>query len=92
LLKNADIALYKAKDAGRAMYHFFTPEMNDQAVERLNLEHDIRRALNHDEFVLHYQPQMRLSDGAIAGVEALLRWNHPDRGLLMPGRFIPVAE
>lgn len=92
LLKNADIALYKAKDAGRAMYHFFTPEMNDQAVERLNLEHDIRRALNHDEFILHYQPQMRLSDGAITGVEALLRWNHPERGLLMPGRFIPVAE
>jgi diguanylate cyclase (GGDEF)-like protein len=92
LLKNADIELYKAKDAGRAMYHFFTPEMNEQAVERLTLEHDIRRALNNEEFVLHYQPQMRLSDGAITGAEALIRWNHPERGLLMPGRFISVAE
>jgi len=92
LLKHADTALYKAKDAGRNAYRFFSPEMDAQAHERLRLENDLRRALERGELVLHYQPQARLADGQVCSVEALVRWNHPRDGLLAPGAFIPLAE
>lgn len=92
LLKHADTAMYSAKDAGRDNFQFFVPEMNQRALERLMLEGGIRRAIAHDEFILHYQPQIDATDGSVVGVEALLRWHHPELGLVMPDRFIPVAE
>jgi len=92
LLKHADTAMYSAKDAGRDNFQFFVPEMNQRALERLMLEGGIRRAIAHDEFILHYQPQIDATNGNVVGVEALLRWHHPELGLVMPDRFIPVAE
>jgi diguanylate cyclase (GGDEF)-like protein len=92
LLKKADMAMYRAKDAGRNTYRYFDAQMNVEAVEHLALRNDLRRALERDEFVLHYQPQLDLATGRVVGVEALIRWNHPDRGLVAPGHFIPVAE
>jgi diguanylate cyclase (GGDEF)-like protein/PAS domain S-box-containing protein len=92
LLKNADIAMYKAKQKGRNTFQFFTSEMNAQAEERLSLENDIRKGLVNDEFVLHYQPQLDLSTGKVIGCEALIRWNHPNKGLIPPNVFIPIAE
>ena len=92
LIKNADAAMYRAKDVGRNSYRFYTPEMNARALEHLSLENSLRGALERDEFVLYYQPKASVADGSIAGVEALLRWQHPDRGLVSPGEFMPVLE
>jgi len=92
LLQKADTAMYHAKEAGRNSHRFFTEQMNRQVVEHLSLETNLRRALENKEFVLHYQPQMDLGDGRIIGVEALIRWNSPENGLISPARFIPVAE
>ena len=92
LLKFADIALYEAKGEGRNAYRFFSPEMNAQAHGRLRLENDLRRAVERDELVLHYQPQLDLAIGEVCAVEALVRWNHPERGLVLPNQFIPMAE
>ncbi len=92
LLKKADTAMYRAKEQGRNAYRFFDAQMNVNAVEHLNFRNGLRRALERDEFILHYQPQIELANGALIGAEALLRWQHPDLGLVPPGRFIPVAE
>jgi len=92
LLKNADVAMYRAKEKGRNNFQFYTAEMNAQAEERLQLESDMRKALERNEFVLHYQPQANLETGRIIGCEALVRWQHPERGLIPPNIFIPVAE
>src|SRR5574343_41376 len=92
LMKNADAAMYHAKMAGRDNFQFFDQKMNDAAVERLKIEHSLRQALPNEEFCLHYQPVIDLETGRVSGVEALVRWQHPERGLLMPGVFIGVAE
>ncbi len=92
LLRNADLAMYKAKDRGRANYQFFTIELNDRISERLQLEKRLREALEREEFELHYQPQVNAVSGQVTGMEALLRWRHPESGLVMPGRFIGIAE
>lgn len=92
LLKKADAAMYQAKAAGRNTYRFYAEQMNADVTERLHLRHGLRMALEHDQFVLHYQPQINLATGAVVGAEALIRWNHPQLGLLPPDRFIPVAE
>ena len=92
LIKNADAAMYSAKESGRYTFRFFTDEMNAQVVERLTLEDDLRLALDKNELFLVYQPQMSLMTGEITGFEALLRWQHPEMGLVPPGRFISVAE
>ena len=92
LLRSADLALYRAKEQGRARYQVFDPRMHEEAVRRLRLETDLRRALERDQFRLHYQPVVSLDSGRIVAVEALLRWEHPERGLVPPGEFIHVAE
>jgi diguanylate cyclase (GGDEF)-like protein/PAS domain S-box-containing protein len=92
LMKNADIAMYHAKSQGRNNVQFFTAEMNRAAVKRLMLEHDLRVAVETNQFELHYQPQLDSRDGRIIGVEALVRWRHPRDGLVSPAVFIPVAE
>ncbi len=92
LLRNADMALYRAKAAGRGRYHFFQPEMDAQMQERRKLELDLHKALLAEQFELHYQPLIDVGTGEVSGFEALLRWNHPERGLVVPDEFIPVAE
>ncbi len=92
LMRNADVAMYHAKERGRGNYQFFSPDMNTRAVERLNLETAMRLALERGEFLLHYQPQIDIRSGRIVGMEALIRWQHPARGLLAPDKFIAVAE
>jgi diguanylate cyclase (GGDEF)-like protein/PAS domain S-box-containing protein len=92
LIRNADVAMYRAKDRGRNNFQFYTPEMNRRTREMLSMEGDLRRALDRDEFVLHFQPKVSLQTGRITGVEALLRWRHPQRGLVPPGEFIPLLE
>src|SRR5690606_26541317 len=92
LLKHADTALYQAKNLGRNQYQFFNPSMNAQAHERLLLENNLRKALERNEFLLHYQPQIDLKTNRITGIEALIRWNHPELGIIMPQDFIPIAE
>jgi diguanylate cyclase (GGDEF)-like protein len=92
LLTDADSAMYCAKEQGRNTYRFHTPEMNAQVRERLNMESKLRRALDQEEFLLYYQPQVDLTTGMIVGTEALLRWQHPELGLVSPGKFIPVLE
>jgi diguanylate cyclase (GGDEF)-like protein len=92
LIKNADTAMYQAKENGRQSYQFFKPAMNVRAVERQSVEESLRRALERKEFKLQYQPKIDISTGVITGAEALLRWTHPSRGLVSPARFIPVAE
>jgi diguanylate cyclase (GGDEF)-like protein/PAS domain S-box-containing protein len=92
LMKNADFALLHAKNYGRNNYQFFKPDMNVRALERQSLESDLRHALDREEFVLHYQPKMNLETGAIVGLEALIRWRHPQRGLVPPSEFIRAAE
>ena len=92
LLKHADTAMYVAKDAGRNGYQFFMKEMNARVSRRMFLENNLRRALERDELFLVYQPQIDAASGQVAGVEALVRWRHPDEGLIPPDRFIPVAE
>lgn len=92
LRKKADMAMYRAKEAGRNTYRFFDEAMNHEAVEHLTIRNGLRRALEREEFLLHYQPQIDLSSGQIIGTEALLRWQHPELGLVPPGRFIHIAE
>jgi diguanylate cyclase (GGDEF)-like protein len=92
LLKNADMALYGAKSDGRGAYRFFEPEMDARMKQRRELEMDLRQALINGEFELHYQPLVNLQTNDITGFEALVRWNHPNRGMIPPGEFIPVAE
>jgi diguanylate cyclase (GGDEF)-like protein len=92
LLKNADVAMYRAKERGRNNFQFYTSEMNARANERLALEHSLRKALERKELLLHYQPKVEVATGNIVGAEALLRWQHPERGLISPDRFIPIAE
>jgi diguanylate cyclase (GGDEF)-like protein/PAS domain S-box-containing protein len=92
LLGNADIAMYHAKAAGKSRYAVFEPQMQDVLHERLRLEADIGRALDQGEFFLEYQPIVDLGTGSLLGVEALVRWRHPEAGVLMPNHFIPVAE
>jgi diguanylate cyclase (GGDEF)-like protein len=92
LTKNAEAAMYAAKEAGRNTFLLHSDEINTQSIERLMLETGLRRALDRNEFVLHYQPKRELKAGGISGVEALLRWRHPDLGLLQPNQFVPLAE
>ncbi len=92
LLRNADTAMYRAKDCGRDNYQLYTAAMNDRIAQRLALENDLQHALEREEFVVYYQPQVSIDTGQIVGSEALLRWQHPERGLVLPGEFIPVAE
>jgi predicted signal transduction protein with EAL and GGDEF domain len=92
LLKNADLALYRAKNQGRFRFRLFESAMDAEVQARKLLELELRRAIEREELVLEYQPQLDLSSGRFVGVEALVRWRHPRRGLVMPGEFIPVAE
>ena len=92
LLKNADTAMYRAKELGRNNFQFYSEEMGVKSYQRLNLETDLRHALSRNEFTLHYQPQVDYVSGSIIGAEALIRWHHPERGLVSPFEFIPVLE
>lgn len=92
LLRDVDTAMYRAKDMGRARYHVFNPEMHQTAVQLLELENDLRKAIKRQEFLVYYQPIVSLATGNITAFEALVRWQHPTRGLLLPNEFIPVAE
>jgi diguanylate cyclase (GGDEF)-like protein len=92
LLKNADTAMYRAKEQGRGAFQFYDASMNARALDRLKMETRLRRALERDEFVLHYQPRVDVPTGRIVGAEALIRWQHPERGLLPPAEFIPLVE
>lgn len=92
LLKNADMAMYKAKSSGRNNYQFFTEEMNAQIVDQLTIENDLRHAIDNDDLYVKFQPKYTIKDKTLMGVEALVRWNHPTKGELMPDYFIPIAE
>ncbi|RLJ17809.1 hypothetical protein DJ031_13200 [bacterium endosymbiont of Escarpia laminata] len=92
LVANADAAMYRAKEQGRRNYQFYTHELTETAYDRVMLEGGLRNALEAQDLVLYYQPQISLADGRITGVEALIRWEHPELGLLLPGRFLQVAE
>jgi diguanylate cyclase (GGDEF)-like protein/PAS domain S-box-containing protein len=92
LLRNADTAMYKAKQNGKARWHFFDDAVIDEVAQRFELESELRVALEREEFVLHFQPVFDLDSGSVVGTEALLRWNHPSRGLIQPAGFIPIAE
>ena len=92
LMRNADMALYRAKSDGGGVHHFFEREMDLQAQKRRDMELDLRRAFANGEFELHYQPLVSISSDRISGFESLLRWRHPDKGMISPAEFIPVAE
>ena len=92
LIQNADVAIHHAKESGSNNYRFYESEMNTQSIYRLNMESSLRKALEREEFVLHYQPQIDLKSGYIIGLEALLRWQHPDLGMVSPAEFIPLLE
>jgi diguanylate cyclase (GGDEF)-like protein len=92
LIRNADTAMYRAKDAGRNTYQFYAATMNHKALEALEVENGLRRALANNEFVLYYQPLVDVTSATVFGLEALIRWQHPELGLLRPDRFIPAAE
>jgi diguanylate cyclase (GGDEF)-like protein/PAS domain S-box-containing protein len=92
LLRNADTAMYYAKTRGKARFEVFDESMRGRAVARMELESDLRKGIEEQEFVVYYQPEVSLSTGKVVGYEALVRWNHPQRGLVMPGEFLPVAE
>jgi diguanylate cyclase (GGDEF)-like protein len=92
ILRGADVALYRAKGEGRGTYRFFNAGMNEEVQRRQAVEDDIRLAIERGEFVLFYQPKLNLKTNRVEGLEALIRWQHPDRGLLLPGEFISIAE
>ena len=92
LVRNADSAMYRAKEQGRDNYQLYTPAMNAKAIERLSLESRLRQAVANDELELHFQPFIDLKTAELLGAEALLRWKHPELGLIPPGEFIPIAE
>jgi EAL domain-containing protein (putative c-di-GMP-specific phosphodiesterase class I) len=92
LLRNADAAMHHAKEQGKNNYQFYSEEMNVRVFERMALESSLHRAIREQEFTLHYQPRVDLRTGEISGLEALIRWNHPEMGLVPPAKFIPVAE
>ena len=92
LHRKADMAMYRAKEAGRNTYRFFNEEMNGDALEKMTMHSGLRRGLEAQQFVLYFQPQIEIDSGRLVGAEALIRWQHPDLGLVLPGRFIPVAE
>ena len=92
LLKHADLAMYRAKDSGRNTYRFFEPDMSGRTADRQSLESGLHRAIERHEFVLHYQPTMSLDSEELIGVEALIRWHHLQRGLVLPAQFVPIAE
>jgi diguanylate cyclase (GGDEF)-like protein/PAS domain S-box-containing protein len=92
LMRNSDTAMYHAKSKGRDNFQFFTAAMNHAAVERLEMEAGLRSAIEHDELFLHYQPQIDMRNGRVVAMEALVRWNHPEKGLIPPLKFIPIAE
>jgi diguanylate cyclase (GGDEF)-like protein/PAS domain S-box-containing protein len=92
LMKNADTAMYRAKDQGRNNFYFYTPTMNMRGIERLELENGLRYAVERNELVVYYQPRVNITSGQIMGMEALVRWQHPQLGLVSPGQFIPLAE
>lgn len=92
MMMKADLALYRAKDEGRNRFHFHAPELDQQVLDRVAMAEEIRLAIEREEFELYFQPQVDLTSGWIVGLEALLRWNHPTRGLLLPSVFIPIAE
>ena len=92
LLRNADVAMYRVKEHGRNNYRFYTPEMTHMALDRLDMEGNLRRALDRNELIVHYQPIVSLESGRITGAEALIRWEHPRIGRIQPGEFIPLAE
>ncbi len=92
LIKNAELAMHRAREKGRNLYEFFTPEMNERGLERVHLERGLRRALERGEFLLHYQPKVSAATGKLRGAEAVLRWRHPERGLVSPGEIIPILE
>jgi len=92
LLKNADLAMYRAKASGRNNYQFFTKEMNSKILEHLLIEGELRNAIEQESLVLHFQPQVNIESGNLVGIEALVRWQHPEKGLIPPDDFIPVAE
>jgi PAS domain S-box-containing protein len=92
VLRDADLAMYQAKEKGKGGYQVFDSAMYDRVLKRLSLESDLRRAISQDEFVVHYQPKVLLETGRIVGVEALIRWESPERGLTLPAEFVPMAE
>lgn len=92
LLKNADNAMYRSKEKGGNSYYYYHPEMNSRSLRRLNMEIDLRKALERSEFRIHYQPIIDLSSGSVFGTESLVRWHHPEWGMISPGEFIPLAE
>ena len=92
LVRNADSAMYRAKEQGRDNYQLYTPAMNAKAIERLSLESRLRQAVANDELELHFQPFIDLNTAEVLGAEALLRWRHPELGMIAPGEFIPIAE
>ena len=92
LLKNADTAMYRAKASGKNSYQLFRSDMNDRAIERLNLEYRLRKAIKNEEFLLYFQPQIDTTTGEVSGVESLVRWKDPHNGIIPPGQFIPMAE
>jgi len=92
LIEHADIAMYRAKKLGRNNFQFYTPAMNEESLERVRIESALRNALERNEFVLHYQPQVDLQTGRIVGMEALIRWKHPELGMVPPSRFVSIAE
>ena len=92
LMKAADVAMYRAKEQGRNNFQFYTPDMNFRAGELLMLETELRKAIEEDQLVLYYQPQVHMASGALVGMEALVRWRHPEQGMVPPGDFIPLAE
>lgn len=92
LLKNADTAMYEVKKNGKNGYHFYSSELNEQLQQKIELESDLRRAITGDQLFLHYQPQIRAGDSQMIGIEALVRWKHPTKGIISPAAFIPIAE